>query len=821
MKAHNKKNTELNNPLESTRYLSIASSFGNNKLNISNISNASTTNTVTNKINNLTNACSNNEISKAVQIIKSSHKIKQKVEHAIQKINNNFLCLLDKIIKDKKETRIDTTNIKKRLLQEIQEEKTLDDEYKKAKKLKQESIDKIHKQLKEASMSSQSRNQAVNQAKKTPQTNHPAKTNNNLTSSKLNTANWVYSSNIPRQSSFNNGLPTNNTQISNNQHKQANGTQPGPMFSEEINLFLKDVEQNGTKKGYTNSDKTKRSRNGQIPLRNALEADKTLATFGITGQHEPIMTFPTNTQSLSQPQQLYNNIPVNTQETNPFEIAIQVMEADSATAGKNQKDFENSLLSANGDELIQLNDSIASSNLNSSTQSSQSKKRVRIGEISHNAGREFPRAPPQDKQGPLNASAFFINPNNSTFATPLTLHNQHNSNTQQYNNTRTVNAYNQPRDIHRQQINIQHSATEAIKFNIVITLTEETKDRCNINLCKELLRCKPNADLNYEAKYLNNKTILVTVHKKEHINTWLTGWPNDAFHSTLENAQLQNNSRLLAAINLEKRLSPDEVNWLVHRYNIAEITQKRNGLHQITFNDESIYKKVMDDGFIFIVRCKVRIKEWSYMSRPTQCTNCQQFGHKLEVCTNKTNCLYCSGPHNSENCEHKEDPKFFRCINCIKTGDQNHRADDRNCARYKSENERINGKRTEKPTTNDTKTQSNDNIIKISEKQKQIERNMARTIILVQDVVDAIRIEDGDMGFNKNMNLLTDDMFNSTFTETIYNTHKEISNRQLVRIQTINNQQQTNIMNNNDQGMLDNANNAPLPTNSSAQPEQQ
>ena len=83
-------------------------------------------------------------------------------------------------------------------------------------------------------------------------------------------------------------------------------------------------------------------------------------------------------------------------------------------------------------------------------------------------------------------------------------------------------------------------------------------------------------------------------------------------------------------------------------------------------------------------------------------------------------------------------------------------------------------------------------IEKLANKQKQLEQNMARTVILIQDVVDSIRAEDVDNGKVVGMNVVTDDMFNATFTEVIHNTHTSLCNRNTVaQVEVINNNTHT------------------------------
>lgn len=311
------------------------------------------------------------------------------------------------------------------------------------------------------------------------------------------------------------------------------------------------------------------------------------------------------------------------------------------------------------------------------------------------------------------------------------------------------------------------------EYTIVITLQRDCKTTCNISLCRELLNCKPEISPQYEARFINNKTIIIRGTNQNDKLKWLNNWPRNAFGGEIYNIQEQFTSKHIAAIHFERKITGEEAIWLKDRYSIINVIQKRNNLHQVHFANENIFKKVIGDEYIYLARCKIKIKEWVYFNKPLQCLNCQQFGHKHENCNNKAICKFCSQSHASEDCPISDNHKRYKCINCIRTEDSNHRADDRNCTKYKQENSRLNANKTQTKNTN--KNTDYDTIIKnLQVNQDKLERNLAKTVLMVQDVVESIQIDDIFASTTQNINVLTYNLFDDAFNELIKSTKQEI-----------------------------------------------
>lgn len=61
---------------------------------------------------------------------------------------------------------------------------------------------------------------------------------------------------------------------------------------------------------------------------------------------------------------------------------------------------------------------------------------------------------------------------------------------------------------------------------------------------------------------------------------------------------------------------------------------------------------------------------------PTQCRNCQMFGHGTSYCHMVSACMVCAQNHNTNTCPNKDNANFhYKCFNCS----GNHKANDQNC----------------------------------------------------------------------------------------------------------------------------------------------
>lgn len=67
-------------------------------------------------------------------------------------------------------------------------------------------------------------------------------------------------------------------------------------------------------------------------------------------------------------------------------------------------------------------------------------------------------------------------------------------------------------------------------------------------------------------------------------------------------------------------------------------------------------------------------EQYHKSNKPTQCFNCQEYGHGKQNCFKTPNCLKCAGKHLTLDCN-VNDETTFKCVNC----DGNHKASYNNC----------------------------------------------------------------------------------------------------------------------------------------------
>ena len=63
----------------------------------------------------------------------------------------------------------------------------------------------------------------------------------------------------------------------------------------------------------------------------------------------------------------------------------------------------------------------------------------------------------------------------------------------------------------------------------------------------------------------------------------------------------------------------------------------------------------------------------------------------------------------------------------------------------------------------------------IANRQDILEKNIAKTVLMVEDIVNAIQVEDPDHNVTKSLKIYMKNLFDDSFEEIIYRTHQEIS----------------------------------------------
>lgn len=88
----------------------------------------------------------------------------------------------------------------------------------------------------------------------------------------------------------------------------------------------------------------------------------------------------------------------------------------------------------------------------------------------------------------------------------------------------------------------------------------------------------------------------------------------------------------------------------------------------------------------YLLYRRIVVEEPHKRNGPTQCFNCQEFGHTRGYCQLKPTCVSCGSLHKSEVCpNNKTDPQQRKCANC----GENHTANYRGCVVYSNEQKKF------------------------------------------------------------------------------------------------------------------------------------
>lgn len=97
-------------------------------------------------------------------------------------------------------------------------------------------------------------------------------------------------------------------------------------------------------------------------------------------------------------------------------------------------------------------------------------------------------------------------------------------------------------------------------------------------------------------------------------------------------------------------------------------------LYLISLENGSVKLNDLKKHYRSVLHTQVR---WSFQrklkGKPTQCHNCQMFGHGERNCHIKTYCGICAGSHKTADCNKKD---AFKCVNC----NGSHKASDASCS---------------------------------------------------------------------------------------------------------------------------------------------
>ena len=151
------------------------------------------------------------------------------------------------------------------------------------------------------------------------------------------------------------------------------------------------------------------------------------------------------------------------------------------------------------------------------------------------------------------------------------------------------------------------------------------------------------------------------------------------------------NNRDLSIINEEittfnKGLSPIGTPYWLTPLSRRENLEQRFGKIIVSFATKEEANKAVQRR-LYIAGISVRVEHYNQVSRSTQCSKCQAFGHLEATCKRPARCKLCSESHHSKlhycnTCNSKAKCIHLvpKCINCK----ESHTADDKNCQVYKA-----------------------------------------------------------------------------------------------------------------------------------------
>lgn len=126
-------------------------------------------------------------------------------------------------------------------------------------------------------------------------------------------------------------------------------------------------------------------------------------------------------------------------------------------------------------------------------------------------------------------------------------------------------------------------------------------------------------------------------------------------------------------------------------FNILRKEIKNSKMNMVVEVSPILFKKIINDGFLFVGWRKCFVTESLVITR---CFKCSGFGHLSKNCRSSSyQCPNCAGNHKLEECTETSN---FMCINCVNYNkhfktklDTNHSAKDYQCAIYKNQIEYL------------------------------------------------------------------------------------------------------------------------------------
>ncbi len=383
--------------------------------------------------------------------------------------------------------------------------------------------------------------------------------------------------------------------------------------------------------------------------------------------------------------------------------------------------------------------------------------------------------------------------NNNTITSNI---NNSDADSTRYSNLNANNSANPSNTPYSNALKTQHKEnSEALNqadkhiYTIFLNNAVKPEEQCNIYICNEINRCKPNLkEDDIVARFVSNKRVSIRC-RDNNISTYIMeNWPADAFSKFggLDRVEPYDGTTrwLLAFVNHIMTVQEEE--WIKEKYNISTIEKLGAKEYKLICGDSTNYNNILEAGHIKAGYAIIKIKTWN--SRPVieRCYYCQKWGHVAAQCPRDKKlgpiCKYCSMNHDSRGCKREEIPEWHLCINC----GGNHKASTTKCPKHIELVEKITNKNKNTKTNTDSKRYIKENCIeqkkevrfkegeqedynkKLEEYKKKIDSRIVKAVVMCSEINKSkVRCP--------NVEKLTDDLLNTSLGEEMTTLKKQLN----------------------------------------------
>jgi hypothetical protein len=172
-----------------------------------------------------------------------------------------------------------------------------------------------------------------------------------------------------------------------------------------------------------------------------------------------------------------------------------------------------------------------------------------------------------------------------------------------------------------------------------------------------------------------------------------------------ESSQSDNQKQLVFA-SIQRNLNERDFDYLKRKYGLEkkDIKHISQTTFTLNFQDKSIQDQVLKIGSIqlgpeLIIVSLPKEKE-TRQAKVVLCFFCQSYGHFRSWCiSEKPTCRYCSRKHESNECQWRNDARYYRCANCDPLSNK-HKAGSKDCPKHQEEIRKAQNK--QKPKSQNT-----------------------------------------------------------------------------------------------------------------------